>query len=330
MRVVVTGASGFIGRRLVTALLARGQLAGAARHGPQPLSELVLVDARPPTVPTAHGSVSIETHCGDICDPGLREKVFARDVDSLFHLAATLTAEAQADPRKGMRVNVRGLLDLLEAGRGQRHPPRVVFPSSIAAFGGDLPDVVDDHVVQTPQTSYGCHKVIAEQLINDYSRHRVIDGRALRLPIVLVRPPAEQPSVSDQVAAIVREPLAGRDFTCPFRPDTSLTVASVQRVAEALLDIHEVPGESFGDTRAVNLPALTVTPAEMVAALVSMRLDGRIGSVEYAVDPGAQKVVDSWPRHFVSQTASRLGLCADASFSAIVDAYLKDQRMPEE
>ncbi|HEX5513370.1 MAG TPA: NAD-dependent epimerase/dehydratase family protein [Gammaproteobacteria bacterium] len=322
MRIVITGASGFIGTALVEALLSRRMLTGP--NGEQAaLKKLVLVDVYEPRSVPGVGGADIEFRRGDICDAALRKEIFGQRVDVIFHLAATLTAEAQADPSKGTRVNVRGLLDLLEECRSQEAPPRFVFTSSIATFGGALPEVVDDDVVQKPQTSYGSHKVIAEQLINDYSRHGVIDGRALRLPIVLVRPPSVTPSVSDQVAAIVREPLAGRDFICPFKADTKLAVVSVQRVAEALLTMMQAPAALFTETRALNLPALTVTPAEMVRAVKNIAGGRPLGRVEYFPDPQAQKIVDSWPKYFVSKLASRAGLSADASFEAIVKAYLQ-------
>lgn len=321
MRVIVTGAAGFIGTSVVRALIEQGGLADTAGSR-QPLSELVLLDIVEPAIPATAGSITIDSRRGDICDEALRRELFSRPVDAVVHLAATLTAEAQADPSKGTQVNVRGMLDLLEACRGQPRPPRFIFASSIATYGGSLPEVVDDDVVQRPQTSYGSHKVIAEQLINDHSRHGIIDGRALRLPIVLVRPPSTSPSVSDQVAAIVREPLAGRDSVCPFRPDTRLTVASVQRTARALIQVAELPADAFGATRAMNLPALTTTPSEMVASVARTAPDKATGTVTFDPDPAAQAVVDGWPAHFVSERAAELGLTPEDSFDRIVEAYL--------
>lgn len=320
MRVLVTGAAGFIGTHLVPLLLNEGL--GDGTGSVSPVAELVLVDLQAPDPPPEADGVAVETLGGDICDPAFRERVFARPVDVIFHLAATLTAESQADPVKATRVNVRGFLDLLDACRDLPKPPRFVFASSIATYGGSLPETVDDDVVQSPQTSYGSHKVIAEQLINDYTRHGVIDGRALRLPIVLVRQPGPSPSVSDQVAAIVREPLAGRDTVCPFRPDTCLTVASIQHVARSLLQVAALPAEAFGATRAMNLPALTTTPAKMIAAVNAVGKDRRLGTVSYEPDEAAQAVVDGWPRRFVSERATRVGLRSEDAFESIVEAYI--------
>lgn len=329
MRVLITGAAGFIGTMLGRHLLAQGTLINTEGNAVA-ITELLLLDVCAQTPPEAPDGIVIRTLHGDICDSEVRTTLFAEPVDVIFHLAATLTAEAQADPSKGTRINVRGLLDLLEQCRSQAIAPRFVFASSIATFGGDLPDVVDDNVVQQPQTSYGSHKVIAEQLLNDYSRHGIIDGRALRLPIVVVRPPSAMPSVSDQVAAIVREPLAGRDVTCPFRADTPLPVVSVQRAAQALIEIAQLPVAVFGATRAINLPALTVTPAEMTLVVAAVADPGQVpGTVHYKPDAAAQAVVDGWPRQFVSALAQRVGLVPDASFEAIVESYLSAERKEE-
>ena len=324
MRVVITGAAGFIGSALVQALLEKGALTFPDGRA-EALTELALIDICEPGMPARPDGVTIRTYRGDICDIALRREVFSRPVGSVFHLAATLTAEAQADPSKATRVNVRGMLDLLEQCRGQARPPVFAFASSVATFGGCLPDLVDDEVVQKPQTSYGSHKVIAEQLINDYTRHGVINGRALRLPIVLIRPSNghASASVSDQVAAVVREPLAGRNHICPFAADTQLAVTSVGRVAQAFIRLHALPDEAFPDTRALNLPALTTTPRQMVAAARS--LVGKMGQVKYRPDARIQEVLDSWPKQFTSQAAQKAGLEVDETFEAIVQAYVQSR-----
>jgi nucleoside-diphosphate-sugar epimerase len=321
MRVLVTGAAGFIGSGLTAALLGRGALAGADGQT-RPITGLVLADRVEPRTP-ARTAVAVRTEVGDFRDPAFRERLLDEPVDSVFHLAATLTTDAEADAGAAVEVNVGGLIHLLELCRRQSAPPRFVFASSIAAFGGSLPETVDDDHVQRPQTSYGTHKAIAELLLNDYSRHRVVDGRALRLPIVLIRPGGGA-SVSDQVAGIVREPLLGRDVQCPLLPETRMPVASVRNVAESLLTLHDVPAESFRDSRAINLPALTITVASMLTALKRVAPD-KVAHVSYQPDARVQAIVDSWPKRFVSPAAERLGITADPEFDSIIRDFLELQ-----
>jgi nucleoside-diphosphate-sugar epimerase len=320
MKVLVIGAAGFIGSHLVTALLARGKLAGRR------IESLVLADAMPVRLPQGKG-IQVTAETGDVSDRAFIERLLAGGVDSVFPLAAALTTEAESDFGKGLRVNLLALIDLLEAcraARAARPAPRLVFASSIAAFGGVLPETVDDSVKHVPQTSYGTHKAMAELLINDYSRHGFVDGRALRLPIVLIRRGSPSPAVSDRVAAIVREPLLGRDSVCPFDPDTRMPVASVQRVAEALIAIHDLPASAFGDARAMNLPALSVTAGEMVESLQRFRNVRALGRVSFAPDAKLQAVVEGWPRRFISERASRHGIQADASFEEIIRHFLSE------
>jgi nucleoside-diphosphate-sugar epimerase len=325
MRVVVTGAAGFIGRRLTAALIGQGRLAGPAGN-PTPISELVLADQIAFDPPPAD-AIRIRCAIGDLRDAGFRQALFAGGIDSLFHLAASLTTEAERDIALGIETNVLSLLGLLALCRGQPVSPRLVFASSIATFGGALPAVVDDSTVQTPQTSYGVHKVIAEQLISDHSRHGVVDGRCLRLPIVVIRPPVNHsgaaPSVSDRVAAILREPLNGRDVDCPFKPETRLPLVSVQAVVRSLLTLHDLPGSRLGLFRAFNLPALSVSVAAMVDGLQAYS-DRKPGKVQWKPDATMQAIVDGWPAQFDSARARQLGILPDASMTEIIDAYLKD------
>ena len=323
MRVLITGAAGFIGSHLVSALLRQGQLRDAS-GAPRGISELVLADTMPIARAAAGGDIPIRVETGDFCDPAFLRHLVGAGVDSVFHLAATLTIDAETNFARGLQVNVHGLMQLLEICRAQRRPPRFVFASSIAAFGGPLPKTVDDTVAQTPQTSYGTHKAIAELLLNDYSRHGFIDARALRLPFVLIRPGAPSPAVSDRVAAIVREPLLGRDVACPLAPETRIPVASARRVATALLAMHDLPAASFGHTRAMNLPSLTVSIGEMVDALQRFGQTRRLGRVSWEPDAKLQAVVDGWPGQFVSERASRNGICADADFDEIIRAFVED------
>lgn len=311
MRIIITGAAGFIGTALTRGLLLRGGF-----------SELLLVDRVAPAPPPAPAGMAVLAKTGDLSDPAFRAELFAQPFDSLFHLAAALTTEAERDLAKGLEVNVVGFLNLLEACRAQKTAPKLVFASSIATFGGTLPETVTDETLQLPQTSYGIHKVIAEKLIDDHSRHGVIDGRALRLPVVIIRPSGSAPSVSDRIAAITREPLLGRHIDCPLQPETRVPVVSVACVARALVRMHDLPAESFGATRAMNLPALDITVAEMVEAL--RRVGGAEAARRVTMKPDAalQEIVDGWPHRFDSARARSFGIVPDESFDAILKEFL--------
>jgi nucleoside-diphosphate-sugar epimerase len=302
MRVLVLGAAGFIGSHLARALRSRGQLAGRT------ITELLLADNRP-----------LDGLQGDICDERFLAQLFSRPVDAVFHLAATLTLDAEMDFARGMSVNVNALMRLLEHCRAQGNAPSFVFASSISTFGGEFPDTVDDHVAQNPQTSYGTHKAMAELLLNDYSRRGLLDARVLRLPVVLTHPGPPSGSVSDRIAALIREPLSGRNAVCPLKADTRVPVASVQKVVESFLAVQALPRERFGPTRVMNLPSLTVTPAELLAAAAQR---GTTGQIHWQPDAQMQAIVDGWPRAFTSARALALGLTPDADALALVDAFL--------
>lgn len=345
MRVIITGAAGFIGRQLTAALLARGHLTDSSGQQ-RPVTELILADqvAAPSPIAGSNGAgrnggasqqsssqpdssqPSIRQATGNLSDPAFRARLFASPFDSVFHLAATLTTDAERDIAKGLEVNVLGMLDLLAACRALRsagHPaPKLVFASSIATFGGALPEIVDDNTVQQPQTSYGVHKVIVEQLINDHSRHGIVDGRALRLPIVLMRPPGAAPSVSDAVAAVTRTPLLGQDVSVPFKAETVLPVVSVQAVTAGLLAAHDLPATVFGASRALNLPALSVSVAEMLEALSRVGRGRKLGQIGWREDAAVQRIVDGWPKRFESALARQHGILPDESFDAILQSFL--------
>ena len=327
MRVLVTGAGGFVGGRLVSALLNEPALTRGGGDAEQ-ISELILTDRTEAGLAAFAADARVRIEIGDFCDAEFRRALFTRRIDSIFHLAATLTTDAEADFARGLQVNLLGVIDLLEDCRSGAHRPRFIYPSSIAAFGGPLPDRVDDKVSHTPQTSYGTAKAVAELLINDYSRHGFIDGRVLRLPVVLIRPGSPNPSVSDRVASIVREPLHGVDVICPLRADTKIPVASVRCIAAALIKLHEVPADRFGHTRAMNLPSLTVSVAEMVEALDGFEFPGQRGNISWERNDQLQAIVDGWPNSFVSDEASRLGIKSDASFAEILRAYVEDELRP--
>ncbi len=311
MRVLITGARGFIGRALTRALLQQG---GA---------DIVALDVVPPD---GARDTRVTDLTGDAADGALLRELFGSPFDLVFALGATLTQEAEADFARGLQVNVMGMLQLIDACRQQPRPPRLVFTSSIAAFGGALPEMVDDAVARTPLTSYGTHKAVVELLLNDASRKGFVDARALRLPIVLTRPGPPVASVSDRIASLIREPLRGADAVCPLAPDTRMVVSSVQAVARALLRLADVPAAVLGPFRALNLPSLSVRVVELVDAVVAVpKRRGQVtvlGCTRWQPDVALQAIVEQWPQRFDSARARSLGLAGSASLDALIDDHL--------
>jgi nucleoside-diphosphate-sugar epimerase len=322
MKVVITGGAGFLGRRLVTKLLERGTLAnldGAAT----PIDTLVVFDAIKPEPPLPDDS-RLEVVTGDITDRAGLEQVIDTRTTSVFHFAAVVSAAAEADFDLGMRVNLAGTLAVLDACRRLPQAPRLVFTSSIATFGGQLPEVVDDTTPQTPQSSYGTQKVIGELLVNDYTRKGFINGRAVRLPTIVVRPGKPNRAASSFASGIIREPLSNMDTVCPVPQETRLAILSPRKAIDAFLLAHDLPGEVWGHTRSLNVPGLSVTVAEMLAALQRVAGDGPLRHIHWELDADIRRIVESWPGAFTSARAQRLGFRADAGMDDIVRAFIED------
>ncbi len=322
MKVAITGGGGFLGRLLTKALLKRGRLAD--RNGTlADIDEIVVLDR------DAGAQISdprVRTVDGSVCDTESVVAVISEDIDGVFHLAAVVSGEAEADFDKGMEVNLTGTLNVLEACRRLPHSPRLVFTSSVAAFGGELPSPVRDDTATTPQSSYGTQKVIGELLINDYSRKGFIDGRGLRLPTICVRPGPPNKAASGFASAMVREPLNGAAAICPVPPDTQMWLMSPDTAVANLIYAHELPAAAFGYQRVLSLEGLTVGAADMVAALRAVYGDAVADRVSWQRDPAVEAVVSTWPGRFESKRAKQLGFYTDKDFESIIRAYMDREK----
>jgi nucleoside-diphosphate-sugar epimerase len=320
MKVLITGGAGFLGQRLARQLLAQGQLTDS--HGQlQTISELVLVD-----VVAAHdfNDVRVKVVTGDIADGALMRATINTQTTSIFHLAAIVSGQAEADFELGMRINLDASRLLLDICRELGHKPKVVFTSSVAVYGGKLPDVVQDTTALNPQSSYGAQKAIGELLLNDYSRRGFVDGRVLRLPTISVRPGKPNKAASSFASGIIREPLNGEAAVCPVATDLRLWLLSPRGAIASLIAGHELAGEMFGASRTVNLPGLSVSVGEMIAALEDVAGSDVTARISYAPDPAIERIVKSWPGAWDTARSEALGLTADVDFASIIRAYMDD------
>jgi nucleoside-diphosphate-sugar epimerase len=320
LRILITGAGGFIGQKVARALLARGGIADEPDAQPK-LTALVLFDQTFP--PDRVTDARVEYVTGDMLDGNLLARACVPQVDAVFHFASVVSAGAEADFDLGMRVNVDGMRNLLEICRAQRVPPRLVFPSSVAAFGGDLPEVVLDTTAPTPQSSYGTQKVIGELMVTDYTRKGFIDGRSLRLPTIVVRPGKPNRAASGFMSSCLREPLKGESTVCPVPAKTQMWIASPERAVDMLIHAMELPASVLGWNRTINGPGITVSVAEALAALERIAGSETVRRVRFEPDAAIAKIVLSWPVRFATVRADRLGFRRDADIDEIIHAHLQ-------
>jgi D-erythronate 2-dehydrogenase len=312
MRTVITGGCGFLGQRLMQALLRRDDI-----------DELVLFDVAAPAQPLpADRRLRLVT--GDIADPGTVRALIAPGTAGVFHLAAVVSGEAEADTDLGYRVNLDGTRTVLEACRALGTCPRVVFASSLAVYGGVLPPRVGDDTALTPQTSYGTQKAIGELLVTDYSRKGFVDGRALRLPTVVVRPGRPNRAASTFASSMIREPLSGREAVCPVAPETVMALISPRRVVAALAHALDLPAAAFGASRSMQLPAFSVAVSQMAAAVRRAGGEAAYTRIRWQPDPLVQAIVGGWPPTLASPRAESLGFAADRDIDEVVEAFIED------
>ncbi|HUC24201.1 MAG TPA: D-erythronate dehydrogenase [Streptosporangiaceae bacterium] len=334
MNIVITGGAGFLGARLARTILDAEVLSADGQQA-APVSQVTLVDLAAPSADLA-GDPRVRSVVTDLADPGFSQVGAAESpadaalagADVIFHLAAAVSAECEADFDLGIRSNLLAGYALLETARALGTVPVLVFASSLAVFGGSpeqpLPQVVTDTTLPTPLTSYGTQKFMMEQLVADYTRKGFVRGRSVRLMTVSVRPGRPNGAASGFLSGIVREPLAGVRAVCPVRPDMEVALSSPARTIEGLLRAAAVSGAEWGSQTALNLPSISTTVGGMVSALAEVAGPAVAGLVDWVSDPRVEGILATWPAKFSTERASRLGLHSDADFQSIIRGYLSD------
>jgi nucleoside-diphosphate-sugar epimerase len=310
-RTLIIGAAGMIGRKLTERL---------ARDGGW--GELILNDVVPPTAPPGAKAV-----VSDISGIGEAEKLLENRPDVIFHLAAIVSGEAEANFEKGYRINMAGTWQLFEAIRriGDGYRPRLVFTSSIAVFGAPFPDAIADEFLSAPLTSYGTQKAVGELLLSDYSRRGFFDGVGIRLPTICVRPGKPNLAASGFFSGIIREPLAGQEARLPVPKSVRHWHASPRAAIGFLLHAATLDTAKLGTRRNLSMPGVSVTVGEQIEALRRIAGEGAVKRIREEPDATVQKIVEGWPRNFDPQRALQLGFKADSSFDEIIRIHIEDE-----
>ena len=318
MRILVTGAAGMVGRKLVERLVRDGRLRG------RKITAFDLHDIVPATAPEAAG-VDVTVHASDLAREGVADSLVASKPDVVFHLAGVVSGEAEANFDLGYRVNLDGTRALFDAVRLAGYGPRVVFTSSIAVFGAPFPDVIPDEFHPTPLTSYGTQKLMGEALLADYTRRGFFDGIGIRLPTINVRPGKPNKAASGFFSSIIREPLAGQEAVLPVPRSVVHTHASPRSAVNFLVHAAEIDGEAVGPRRNLTMPGVGVSVGEQIKALRRVAGEDAVRLIREEPDETIWAIVKNWPTRFEAKRSRALGFKAEDSFDDIIRVHIADE-----
>ena len=320
MHILILGGGGMVGRKLAERLARDGALGGKA------IERLTLHDVVEPQAPTG-AAFKVDALTSDFAEPGAAEKLIADRPDTIFHLAAIVSGEAEADFDKGYRINLDGTRLLFDAIRlaGDGYKPRVVFTSSIAVFGAPFPEAIGDEFFTTPLTSYGVQKAIGELLLMDYTRRGFFDGIGIRLPTINVRPGKPNKAASGFFSGIIREPLSGQEAVLPVPEDVRHAHASPRSAVNFLVHAATMDLTKLGARRNLTMPSVSVTVAEQIEALRRIAGDTVASRIRREPDRTIMGIVAGWPRRFDARRAESLGFRAEQSYDEIIRIHIEDE-----
>jgi D-erythronate 2-dehydrogenase len=320
MHILVFGAAGMVGRKFLERVAKDGHIGG------KDVRKVTAHDVVPPVKPLG-ATFDFEAHTGDFAIPGAADALIAGRPSLIFHLAAIVSGEAEADFDKGYRINLDGTRMLFDAIRlaGDAYKPRVIFTSSIAVFGAPFPEAIGDDFHLTPLTSYGTQKAIGELLLSDYTRRGFMDGIGIRFPTICVRPGLPNKAASGFFSNIIREPMVGKEAVLPVGEDVMHWHASPRSAVGFLLHAATMDSAAIGPRRALNMPGLAATVGEQIAALGKVAGPNAVKLIRREPDAGIEKIVSGWPRNFDARRSVQLGFKAESSFEDIIRVHLDDE-----
>ncbi|HEY6924968.1 MAG TPA: D-erythronate dehydrogenase [Steroidobacteraceae bacterium] len=316
--ILVTGSAGMLGRKLVERILRDGHLGG------RQLGELLLADVVATQMP-ANAPADTRVFVGDFSQPGAAAELVKSRPQVIFHLAAVVSGEAEAEFDKGYRINFDGSRALFEAIRQEGYVPRLVFASSVAVFGGPFPEVIPDSFFTTPLSSYGTQKAMVELLLADYTRRGFLDGVAIRLPTIAIRPGKPNKAASGFYSSILREPLQGKEAVLPVDESVRHWFASPRAAIHFLIHAANLDSNSLGGRRILTMPGLSATVGDQLAALQRAAGEQALALVKREPDPVVARIVTTWPQRFDASRAQALGFVAERTFDEIIAVYMEEE-----
>ncbi|WP_075293584.1 D-erythronate dehydrogenase [Histophilus somni] len=313
MKIVITGGQGFLGQRLAKTLLSNSTLS---------INELVLIDVIKPIAPNNDPRVRCLEM--DLRNPEGLDEIITEKTTALFHLATIVSSHAEQDPDLGYEINFLATRNLLEVCRKNNPKVRFIFSSSLAVYGGNLPEIIQDHTAVTPQSTYGSQKAMCELLINDYSRKGFVDGIVVRLPTICIRPGKPNKAASSFVSSIIREPLQGEEAICPVSSDLRLWLSSPNTVINNFIHAFTLPSLPQRSWHIINLPGFTVSVKQMLSDLASIKGENILEKVRFEFDENINNIVASWPAEIDNKTALKHGFNVDVDFKEVIQQFIKN------